>query len=368
MVPAGFEELTHSFEELITRVESVDVRVPEDSALIGLAADLVPKVTHQLRDGIALMLAIERYYDPSKTNIPRPDDADTLHHIGILISSEFAARDLTDVAYFARLELKGALEKLEQSATRGKRGDLLLASNCEAGLRCLRKALVSVESAVYEFEESRAPARSWFDVELSLQIRKLYWNLRNETELAAAEDEEDLEGRLRQVLYRIMAFRELSVYPFLRVEDRVHMRTLLKRILEWLNSEDRDSDVAKRLWSDLTSFTEILVQISQRQELQDHDRDLLRFTYNRLFRKRGLAEVTPALLDDLDSVLGLDEELDDLIANRITYKEAWREPLETLLKRLEKSPEPAARVDLLGPLEKEFDPRQGSESELGGQD
>lgn len=351
MVSVDFVELSKRFDELIEHAEGVDVRVPEDSALIGLALDLVPKVTRQLRTGIDLMSAIEDRYDPAGTETPRPVDGDTLVHIGLMISSELAARDLVDMAYFARLELQGALDKLEQATTR-KRADLLLASSCEAGLRCLRKALVSVESALFEFEERSQPDRQWFDVEVSLQIRKLYWNLRNLIERSVIDEDPDLESRLRQVLYRILAFRELSIYPFLRVDDRVHMRSLLERILNWLNSEDRDVEVARNLWRDLSSFTELLVQVSHRQELQDHDRELLRRTYNRLFgRGAGGEDVPEVVADDLKRVLGLDEDLDDLIANRISFKDAWREPMERVLERLEKPPEPAARVELLGPLD-----------------
>ncbi|MCG8455377.1 MAG: hypothetical protein MI919_03780, partial [Holophagales bacterium] len=207
MASEFFPQLAGRFEAQIRGVEALDIRVPEDSALIGLAADLVPKVTRLLRESIDLMQEVEVSYDPSRAHIPRPDDVDTLQHIGLMISAELATRDLTDMAYFARMELRGALQKLEAAATRD-RNELVLASSCEAGLRCARKALVSVESAFFELEEAQAPPRQWFDVELSLQIRKLYWNLRRETGGHNIDHRQPLEERLRSVLYRIVAFRE----------------------------------------------------------------------------------------------------------------------------------------------------------------
>lgn len=343
MSSTGFADFARSFGQLIQEVEAFDIRVPEDSALIGLAADLVPKVVHLLREGIELLEQVESYYDPDRTSPARPDDGDTLHHIGLMISSEFAARDLIDVAFFARTELRASYEHLMQSATRNSAGrmeedQLTLASNCEAGLRALRKAMVSVESAIYEFEESEAPKRQWYDVELSLQIRKLYWNLRRETEMAESGADRDLEGRLRQVLYRIVAFRELSVYPFLRVDDRVNLRHLLKRILAWLNGERRDPSEAKHIWQDLTGFAEILVQVSHRQELQDHDREVIGGAYYRLFRRADLDVVPDQLIKELESVLGLDAGLDELIAGKKRSIEAWREPLKRVLARLERAP------------------------------
>ncbi|MDA8019060.1 MAG: hypothetical protein MPN21_16585 [Thermoanaerobaculia bacterium] len=339
----GFAEFSRRFADLIREVESFDVRVPEDSALIGLASDLVPKVVHLLRRGIDLLEQVEAFYDPERTQPDKPADSDTLHHIGLMISSEFAARDLIDVAFFARSELRSSYEYLMKSATRRMPGrpieDLLtMASNTETGLRALRKAMVSVESAVYEFEEQEAPKRQWYDVELSLQIRKLYWNLRRETELAKGSAEQDLEGRLRQVLYRIMAFRELSVYPFLRVDDRVNLRHLLKRILDWLNGDERDATEARHIWQDLTGFAEILVQVSHRQELQDHDRDLVSRVYYQLFRRADLDMVPDQTIKELEVVLGLDAKLDQLIAGKVKDLESWRAPLRRVLDHLKRAP------------------------------
>ncbi|MEM6792747.1 MAG: hypothetical protein AAF725_02115 [Acidobacteriota bacterium] len=347
---AGFLQLAERFGQQLRQVADLDVRVPEDSALIGLAVDLVPKVTRRVRDGIELVRAVEANYDPAHAaEVSRPPPGDTLLHIGLMISAELATRDLVDVAYFARKELEDNLRRLVGAAT--GRGDTLnLASCCESALRCLRKALVSVESAIYEFEGEAAPKRQWFDVELSLQIRKLYWNLRRETEEAAGEDL-DAERRLRKVLYRVVAFRELSVYPFLRVEDRVHLRDLLKRILDWLGSSQQQPAEARRIWQDLSAFTGLLVQISHRQELQDFDRDLLQLTYNRLFRRRDRPDEVPVtMFDQLESLLGLDPETDDLIIDRISYLEAWRKPLERLLLKLEQPSEPVAHIDLLGSM------------------
>lgn len=337
----SFGAFSRRFAALIRQVEGVDVRVPEDSALIGLAADLVPKVTRQLRDGVDLLEGVEDFYDPDHPRLPsRLSESDSLLQIGQLISSEFAARDLSDLVFFARTELRTSLERMLESATRDA-SQLTLASNCEASLNCLRKALVSVESALYEFEGVPAPARQWFDVELSLQIRKLYWNLRRETELAGRGGQ-SLEEKLRKVLYRVVAFRELSVYPFLRVDDRVHLRQLLKRILEWLNGTERDATEGRRIWEDLSGFAEILVQVSHRQELQDHDRSLLEKIHRQLFRRHGLEKMPPGMWSELENLLGLDEELDELISSRQGNLDAWRQPIEKIIDRLSSRPELAA--------------------------
>ncbi|MEM7582415.1 MAG: hypothetical protein AAF560_03465 [Acidobacteriota bacterium] len=344
-IQEGFPQLASRLHLLIAQIESAEVRVPEDSALISLATDLVPKVTHLLREGVQLLVDVEAFYQPDSGSA-REEPLESLSQIGLQISTEFAARDLNDMVFFARADLKSSLENLLASAT-NRHDQMTLASNCEGGLRRLRKALISVESSIFEFEGKKPPVRQWFDVEVSLQIRKLYWNLRRETGIQEDNDQ-PLEARLRRVLYRILAFRELSVYPFLRVDDRVNMRQLMKRILEWLNSNERDPAVARRLWLDLSNFAEILVQVSHRQELQDHDLKVIAKAYRTLFPFGTKRQTVPDdLMAELQSVLGLDDELDRLITERKTRPvSAWRRPLKRLQEQLSRAGELASSPDM----------------------
>ena len=326
--------LADRFDHLIRRIEQAEVRVPEDSALISLAADLVPNVTRLLREGIDLLEHVEAHYDPESTG--QPDDGDeSLDAIGMQISTEFAMRDLSNVAFFARMDLRNALDALITTATQ-RHATMTLASHCESGMRRIRKALISVESSIYELEEQPAPKRRWFDVEVSLQIRKLYWNLRRETSGKHIDRSKSMEDRLRAVLYRIVAFRELSVYPLLRVEDRVTLRRLLKRMLDWLNSQERPELEARRLWEDLEGFASLLVQVSHRQELRDHDLALLGRLLVALFPGgRSLSSVPIELFEESKALLGLDEELDELIlAQDAEAVATWLAPLERLRKHL----------------------------------
>ena len=355
----AFRELAQEFSTLIQEIDNSDVRVPEDSALIILAADLVPDVIRLLERGVDLLRAVERFYDPGGFEEPEDDDEDTLTNIALQISAEFAVRDLNDVAFFARNDLRTCLERLE--ATTGQRPDrksdqksdqkhseMALASSCEAGIRRLRKALVSVESTLFEFEGEEAPQRKWYDVEVSLQIRKLYWNLRRET--TRLDPDQPLADRLRAVLYRIVAFRELNVYPLLRVDDRVALRQLLSRILEWLGSKERNPLEGQHIWHDLEAFAGLLVQVSHRQELRDHDLALLSRAQRELFPFEGRppSVMPPGLHADLQKLLGLDGELDGLILTGDRSRvAAWRAPLARLQRSLTQPPDPVPAIDLL---------------------
>ena len=151
------------------------------------------------------------------------------------------------------------------------------------------------------------------------------------------------------MLYRIGAFRELSIYPLLRIEDRINLRQLLKRILDWLNGSERDPTAGNRLWQDLSAFADILVHVSHRQELNEHDLSLITRAYRVLFPYGDtLAAVPSKMVAELQTLLGLDDELDRLIFEGSRGSvEAWRKPLLRLQKNLSRTNLPGERLDLL---------------------
>ena len=74
------------------------------------------------------------------------------------------------------------------------------------------------------------------------------------------------------------------------------------------------------------------MQISHRQELRDHDLRLVSKAYRTLFRFGGRRRTMPDdLLAELQSLLGLDDQLDRLIASpTVRPVESWRLPLKRL--------------------------------------
>ncbi len=323
------------FERLIEQASKAEFRFPEDSALIAVAIDLTPKVSRLLRESHGLLSRVERAVaalaaDEDPTALEEPD---SLTVIGELIASEVALQELGNLIYFATGELQVALGELEKAVTTNR--VLMMATLCESGLRSARRALVSVEAALYRFEDLAPPEHQWVDVDVSLEIRKLYRNLRQDIEAHGTDAEAVNEELVRAILYRLLAFRELRIYPFLRVDDRVHLRSLLKRMLDWLNSEERDRDRAGELWRDLTEFAQILAQVSYRQELREHDRQLVDYACRILFSDGAPPAVPDRLRDELQGLLGLNPDLDRLIDGPDEQsKEAWRLPLMNLLEEL----------------------------------
>lgn len=326
------------FDDLIRRLDAVDVRIPEDSALIGMANDLVPMVTNVLRQAMALMVSVEKAFKQARSTGVRkdgPPEDESLRAIAALIATETAERELVDLSYFAQIELQQAIDALQRALA--YRDPVLVASACESSLRRARHSLVSLESTIHEYEEIEPPARHFVDLEMSLQIRRLYRNLREDILARRRGDASVPETLLRRVLYRLIAFRELRIYPFLRVDDRVNLRELLRRIVEWLNTDVRDPSEAGRLWESLLDFAQVLAQVSYRQELREHDLRLVARARELLF-PGGVASprVPEALAAELHALLGLDDALDRLVLEPDAAPvEAWREPLERQARRLE---------------------------------
>ena len=324
------QTLLQELDALIQRAMQVDFQVSEETGRISLAADYVPGILELLRAGAQQLSKVQQYYDSQEAPSPE-EETESLSDIGALISTEMAVREIADLAFLARGELKTCAQELEQA--HGQKDILNMASHCDTGLRRLRKALVSVESAMYEFEGGDAPVRKWYDLNLSLDVRRAYSRLRRRIGMAASPTDATLVQRLTEVEEGLAELRGRKLYTLLRIDDRVQMRALNKRLSEWRSTEPRDLQAGHRLWQDLTGFAELLAQISHRQELREHDRRLIARGNHALNRGQAKGVVPSALLKELKGLEGLDAEVDALLFPALeTSAEAWAAPLKRLFE------------------------------------
>jgi hypothetical protein len=94
-------------------------------------------------------------------------------------------------------------------------------------------------------------------------------------------------------------------YADVRFSDRVVLRRLRERALTWAR-HDRSVPAGLRLLDDIWTCSDLLRGINRRQELRDHDRALI----PRLLR--GPDDDVAAWFVELDSLYGLDDDLDQL--------------------------------------------------------
>lgn len=335
-------------EELLDLVAKTDFVVSEESQRLPQLSQLVPDVLALLEEGVDILGAVQQRYESDEVldvGLAGDDDPDSLSDIGAMISLEMAARGIADLAFVARGDLMYARQELKQAAAR--HDYWRMASRCDAGFRHLRKALISVESAIYEFEGRKPPLRPWFDLATSVKIRQLYGRLRTKILADEADPSLGVVEKLARTKRRLVKLRGLHVYPLLRFDDRLEMRRLYKRILD-TEKEGGGEESPRRLWKDVLAFAQLLAQVNHREELREHDQAAVATTLRLLSASEGAlpAEARERLL----SLRGLDAELDVLLDRRPEPRAGEWVPLLERLRRSLSPRSPQGGSHLLPPV------------------
>ncbi len=335
------DELLKRIEDLLERARGAAFIVPEDTGYFSIDDDLVRRVRDLTVRTIGLMRELTSYYDAEsaahgETGTNNTNDGDFLDDIGAQISSQLAAREISGLAFVARGQLLEIQDSLA-SALEHKQV-WAVAAHADSSLRHAGKALIAVESAVREYEGLEAKDHRWVDLQDSLETRRLYGQFRRAI-LRGGEPRthDQLTVCLKSAAPRIAILRGLEIYPFLRLDDRLTIRKLQKRIGAWLG-EDDDTDTGRRLWQDLVSFARLLMKINDREELREHDRQVVTTVYRLLFDpKRPAKRLSVGQRKELERLAGHDDELDRLIhlANEHSVEDL-RAPLERLRSQLQR--------------------------------
>lgn len=347
------QALVDRIDALIGDLGTITFIVPDESGYFSIEDELIQQVRVVIERTLALMRDLTEQYDQES---PEPElladaapatggEDDVLREIGAAISSELASQELGNMAFVARAQLSENHEALVSAVENGF--IWVVASNADTGLRRAGKALLTLETAVREYEGLPPRERRWSDLGDSLEIRRVYgqfrrWVLRGERE----PEGDELHKRLQSAAHRIAILRDLKIYPFLRIYDRVPIRMLQKRILRWLGKDEQSpeesdgsshEETGRRLWSDLVSFAELLHQINHREELREHDRRTIKRLHRLLFQaKRPPETILPGHLEDLETLIGRDDELDRIVLDPRSHQVGdLREPLERILQELD---------------------------------
>ncbi len=336
------EELLQRVEGLIEKSQGVAFIVPEDTGYFSIDDDTVSQVRELMARTIELMRELTDFYDAESAAHGEAGAAeegdDFLKDIGALISSELAAREVSGLAFVARGQLMEMQEALA-GALKNKQV-WAVASHADSSLRHVGKALIAIESAVREYEGLEARDRRWSDLQDSLDTRRLYGQFRRAILRGGdPQTHEQLIASLKGAATRIAILRGLEIYPFLRIDDRLTIRRLQKRIAAWLDGDAESSDEAgRRLWQDLVSFARLLMKVNDREELREHDRQVVVSVHRLLFgHQQPTSRLSAAQLKELERLEGRDDELDQLIRHASEHViEDLRVPLERLRSQLQR--------------------------------
>ena len=325
----------------LEQIQDLDFVVPEETGRFSIDDEHVHRVRPFLAECITILREASEYYESESQARHRESEGadgedDFLREIGAQISTELAARELSDLAFISRSQLVEIRDSLDSALE--ERQIWAVASAASAAVRRCGRALIAVETAVCEFEGLESPQRRWVDLADSLAIRRHYAKLRRAILRRDASDA-PLEDKLKGAVRRISILRKLDLYPYLRIEDRRVIKRLQERIHGWLQADPRSDEDGLRLWQDLVSFAGLLGSINDREELREHDRQLLRTLHRRLLA-RNLARppvLTRTLREEVSRLEGLDDDLDKVLGELEGQSaEALREPFERLLAKLDR--------------------------------
>ena len=334
-------ELHDELIELIERLDSADVRAFEGLARGAIQEGLEPPVRAALEDAIALLARILERYDGASIPPPpppSPDEDGRSFDFGLdtLVRQRPSPGRIADLCFIASYELRNKRDALSRS-TQAEDGWSLLAT-LDSALRRARKSLVAVAVTLCDAEGLERRLDFTSELETSLAVRAAYAALRRVIDEAREPADGELLARLRGVGTRIAMLIGKRVYSQLRVADRHQLRGLQERILVWLRSEPSTPEArvqGRRLWQDLAGFARVIAQISQRQELLEHDAHVVHVACAALYGSAPKAGVPEGLFERLRALSGLDDEIDQLLTNATRDASAWRAPLERCRARFE---------------------------------
>lgn len=314
--------------ELSVRARGIDVRPFETLPAARVIAELVPPTARLLDDTLALHASVADEWDTpvSVARAAADDDGDDTARISRDLDSiaEDAGGRTADVAFLAAVHLRGRRKSLSGFAPAAD-GWVVVAA-CGSAVRQVAKSLAAVEGALAT--EHGLPRRLTLTTELAhaLEIRRRYADLRAVIVGQTPAGPRELEATLRRIGSAIAILIGKSIYPHLRIPDRIQLRAVQGRVLDWLRTPAPDEREGRRILQDLIGVADMLALVSRRQELVEHDQRVAR----RVFGALGAHATVPgALLTELSELRGLDPSLDRLIDRRSDSPSEWRAGLRS---------------------------------------
>ncbi len=314
------ERLTNSWDgaavhekivELFTEAERVVIRRFEDGGSTELIMGLTPSVLPLLVRACEILGGLRSHFesedDELDAELARAEGDPEQEIVPLNTSVRTPGAAIGDLCFMAVAELRQHHHRLRGHRATQDAQEII--SDCGSALRAIKKSLHALEPLLCEVEARPRllPPR----LGTSLLVRRQYHKLWSFAAATGHVDPSTARTALRGAGTRIAMLTGTEVYNLLREDDRFRIRELQARILEWLRDGD-DEMIATRLWQDFALFVEMLRQVNLREELVEHDREVLREAVAAL-TGRGEAAV-PQVCQALGAVTGLDDSLDALVS------------------------------------------------------
>lgn len=325
-------QLLETLRVLFGSCQSFDTRSYEDSASAeAIFQKLVPAIQGELEGALSLISLILAYYEPlvqTKSEsqlLAEGEDGDS--------RGSNPTADLTDLLFIARIELMQQGERLGSLQDDTDPWEAI--SICAATRRRILKLSTVIDKDICAIEgEAQEEAPYPSELERSLLVRRVYGRFRKAIVQGPSPDKESIESRMAMAAREIEVIVNGEVYQDMRVEDRRQFRTFSVQIEDWLAmGESFNEFEGITIFQEVVNFSQLLMQVNNRGDLQEYDSRVLVEIHTELFCKDEVpTEISPDVLERLKSLYGRDDELDHLM----DYVEEsppvfWKNPLERII-------------------------------------
>lgn len=332
-----FAELHQAIVALARRIEEIDIREAESHAPAVLATTLGPVVAKLLRDAEEVVTGVLRACE----GVTKPDDGAVMTEppppympferaidAAVVQASSQSFDAIGDMAFLASLEIRQRLERLERIRA-GNHWAIIF--ECDSALHRVGKAFMAIDRGFARAELGEARLDYASELEVALATRRTYAKLRVRVRSVGEPRGDTFYAQLRSIGTALAVVVGSRGYASLRIRDRMQLRDLQRQLIEWFQS-DRDPVTGRRLWQDLDGFVDLLVDVSKRQELKEHDSRVIDDALAALEGAEGVAIETAAFLEAL---YGLDDEIDLLLYGRERANAGvWRSALARVKREL----------------------------------
>lgn len=325
-------KLQWNLHAALTRAQRIDTRGFECEDADRLRAVHVPEVRASLEDAIVVLGAVLDHYE-RVSEAPQSEESGVFHCMFEDAVETPAETDphqrVADVAFMARWEL---IRKLDGLTSVAQLEQWELISACASALRRVVKAVSGVERVLAEVERRPSLFVALYQTQrqLAVSIRGAYTRLiRQLRDIESRREVLGISRCLRLVGTAIASLVGLDIYESLRIEDRRTLRSVQRRLIDWLRS-DRDTLAGERLLGDACALGSLLLEVNRRPELIEHDIERLCELHRELAQPQlDKIETYERLIE----LRGRDQELDELL-DAYAELEQWRQPIARVLAQL----------------------------------
>lgn len=314
------EALLSEVTRLIENGESLVIVIPQDTGFFAIEPERIEGVRRLVGETAALLEKVTTTFE-GQESLGQPGSA-------------LSPQELADLAYVCRAELLELEDDFTLAVDSGNTWKI--ASQGDRTLARTVRALIPIEASLRQYLRLEPIRRQWFVLDDALEIRRHFvelWSL-----IRRRNGDEPFEERLGAVVDYIDRLRQEKVYPHIRIDDRLHIRDLQKRIRKCLeeapggaSSDGADARETERLWQDTVGFFDLLMHISRREELRDHDRSTVTRVSRQIQDGGGDPAARAQVRESLLPLASQEPELDALLlATEPADVGSYREPLEKL--------------------------------------